>query len=72
MAGEVLAVMGDLASAGQTMLVVTHSMAFARNVASAVHVFADGYAVETGSPEKVFENPQHSVTRAFIKQTLRA
>ena len=71
MAGEVLAVMSDLAKAGQTMLVVTHSMAFARNVASTVHVFADGYDVETGPPEKVFENPQHKVTKAFLTQALR-
>ncbi len=67
MAGEVLAVMSDLAKAGQTMLVVTHSMAFARNVASTVHVFADGYDVETGAPEKVFENPQHRVTQTFLR-----
>jgi ABC-type polar amino acid transport system ATPase subunit len=71
MAGEVLAVMTDLAKAGQTMLVVTHSMAFARNVASTVHVFAEGYDVETGPPDKVFEDPRHAVTRAFLKQALR-
>jgi polar amino acid transport system ATP-binding protein len=46
-------------------------MAFARNVASTVHVFAEGYDVETGPPEKVFENPQHPVTQAFLKQALR-
>jgi polar amino acid transport system ATP-binding protein len=66
MAGEVLKVMADLAAEGQTMIVVTHSMHFARHVADRVHVFADGYDVEVGPPEQVFEDPKHAVTRSFL------
>ena len=71
MAGEVLAVMADLARDGQTMIVVTHSMEFARNVASRVHVFADGLDVESGPPQAIFENPQHAVTRSFLQRARR-
>ncbi len=71
MAEEVLAVMADLARNGQTMIVVTHSMMFARNVASKVHVFADGFDVECGPPAAIFENPQHAVTKAFLKRATR-
>ena len=71
MAEEVLAVMGDLAKSGQTMIVVTHSMAFARNVANKVHVFADGCDVESGPPEALFENPHHAVTQAFLRRAYR-
>jgi polar amino acid transport system ATP-binding protein len=65
-AAEVLAVMCDLAGEGQTMIVVTHSMAFAREVAGRVHVFADGCVVESGPPAAIFENAQHAVTKAFL------
>ena len=68
MAGEVLSLIADLAGEGQTMIVVTHSMHFARSVANRVHVFAGGYDVESGPPSEVFENPQHDTTRAFLKQ----
>ena len=68
MAAEVLAVIADLARGGQTMIVVTHSMSFARNVATRVHVFADGLDVEHGPPERVFEDPRHATTRAFLRQ----
>jgi ABC-type polar amino acid transport system ATPase subunit len=68
MAGEVLGVMEDLAKDGQTMVVVTHSMTFARRVADQVHVFAGGHDVEHGPPERVFGDPQHETTRAFLKQ----
>ncbi len=68
MAGEVLSLMGDLARDGQTMIVVTHSMGFARNVANQVHVFADGYDVESGPPSKVFADPRHPTTKAFLSQ----
>jgi polar amino acid transport system ATP-binding protein len=71
MAGEVLALMEDLAKDGQTMVVVTHSMGFARNVASQVHVFADGYDVEHGPPAQVFGDPQHATTRSFLSQTAK-
>src|SRR5262249_13233453 len=68
MAEEVLAVMSDLARAGQTMIVVTHSMSFARNVASKVHIFANGFDTESGTPDAIFDNPQHEVTKAFLKR----
>jgi len=66
MASEVLSLMADLARDGQTMIVVTHSMHFARSVATRVHVFAGGHDVECGPPAEVFENPQHPTTRAFL------
>ncbi|MSQ83230.1 MAG: amino acid ABC transporter ATP-binding protein [Myxococcales bacterium] len=69
MAQEVLAVMGDLAKEGQTMMVVTHSMAFARNVATNVHVFAGGHDVECGPPDQVFDAPQHEITKSFLQYT---
>jgi len=69
MAGEILSLMEDLAREGQTMIVVTHSMGFARNVASQVHVFADGYDVESGPPSAVFGSPRHPTTKSFLSQT---
>ncbi len=66
MASEVLAVMADLARSGQTMIVVTHSLSFARQIANRVHVFVDGRQVESGPPETVFENPQHEFSKAFL------
>jgi ABC-type polar amino acid transport system ATPase subunit len=71
MAGEILSLIADLAKDGQTMIVVTHSMGFARNVANQVHVFADGYDVECGPPSRVFGDPQHPTTRAFLAQTAK-
>jgi len=69
MAQEVLAVMGDLAREGQTMMVVTHSMAFARNVATVVHVFAGGFDAECGPPAQIFDAPREEVTRQFLAHT---
>ncbi|MEI9976859.1 MAG: amino acid ABC transporter ATP-binding protein [Ignavibacteriota bacterium] len=71
MAGEILSLMEDLAKQGQTMIVVTHSMGFARRVASQVHVFAEGYDVECGPPSEVFGNPKHATTKLFLSQTAR-
>lgn len=68
MTAEVLAVMADLARQGETMLVVTHAMQFARRVASDVHVIADGVIVESGPPEQIFEAPQHIQTRELLQQ----
>ncbi len=67
MAGEVLSVMSDLAREGQTMIVVTHQMDFARDVSDEVFVFAGGHIVEHGPPKEVFAAPQHTVTKAFLK-----
>src|SRR5207253_9924459 len=68
MAGEVLAVMADLARSGQTMIVVTHAMGFARQVATSVHVMHAGRVAESGPPAKVFEEPQQGVTRTFLAE----
>jgi ABC-type polar amino acid transport system ATPase subunit len=68
MTGEVLSVIADLAKAGQTMIVVTHAMGFAKGVATTVHVFADGRDVEHGPPDKVLSDPEHPVTRAFLRE----
>jgi polar amino acid transport system ATP-binding protein len=66
MAGEVLAVMAELAKGGQTMIVVTHSMTFAREAATRVHLFAGGKAVEEAPPEQFFEAPEHAITKGFL------
>ena len=58
--------MQHLAKQGQTMIVVTHQMWFARNVATRVIFFADGHIVETGTPTEIFEHPQKERTRQFI------
>ena len=66
MVGEVLSVMQDLAQEGMTMLVVTHEMAFARDVSNHVVYMNDGVICEEGSPEEVFGNPQKQETRDFL------
>jgi polar amino acid transport system ATP-binding protein len=68
MTGEVLSVMTDLASAGQTMVVVTHAMGFARRVANKVHVFHEGRVLESGPPAQVFECPREATTAAFLAE----
>ncbi|MCW5892431.1 MAG: amino acid ABC transporter ATP-binding protein [bacterium] len=64
--GEVLSVIADLAAAGQTMVVVTHELAFARRVAHRLAVLADGRVVEEGPPDAVLDRPQAPGTRAFL------
>ncbi len=64
--GEVLAVVGDLAAAGQTMVIVTHEIAFARRVAHRVVVLAGGRIVESGPPAEVLERPRAAETRALL------
>ena len=66
LAAEVLAVIGDLAGAGQTMLLVTHQLAFVRRIAHRVLVLADGAIVDGGTPEDVFSHPRHEATRALL------
>ena len=68
MATEVMKVIGDLAAQHLTMIVVTHSMHFARTVANTVHVFAGGHDVEFGPPAQVMGAPQHEITRAFLSK----
>lgn len=64
--GDVLAVMKQLAREGMTMLVVTHEMGFAREVAHRVIFMDQGYIVEEGTPEEIFGNPRNDRTRAFL------
>lgn len=69
MTAEVLAVMADLASSGQTMIVVTHAMSFARRAATNVHVFQGGVVLESGPPSQIFESPQKQATKEFLRET---
>ena len=64
--GEVLTVMRDLAESGMTMVIVTHEMEFAKNVAHKVALMDHGCVVEEGTPSQVFEQPRHARTRAFL------
>ena len=64
--GEVLRVMKDLAAEGMTMLVVTHELSFAREVADKVAFMDGGQIIEYGTPEEVLDNPQHERTKAFV------
>ena len=70
MVGDVLSVMKDLAKEGMTMIVVTHEMGFAKQVADRVVFFADGYIRESGIPTEIFNNPQDSRTRDFLDKVL--
>ena len=70
MVGEVLEVMKSLARDKMTMLVVTHEMAFARDVSNHVVYMADGVIEEEGTPEKIFTDPQNQRTRDFLKRIL--
>ncbi|MCW2242164.1 amino acid ABC transporter ATP-binding protein [Azospirillum canadense] len=65
--GEVLQVMKTLAEEGMTMMVVTHEMGFAREVADTVVVMADGRIVESGPPDQIFTNPTQERTRGFLR-----
>lgn len=70
MVKEVLDVMKTLAESGMTMLVVTHEMGFARQVADRIILFDKGEIVEMGKPEEIFDNPKHERTKAFLSQIL--
>lgn len=71
MVGEVLAVMKNLAiKHGMTMVVVTHEMGFAREVCDKVVFMADGYIVEEGNPQDIFDNPKHARTKEFLSKIL--
>jgi len=67
---EVLDVMTKLAEEGMTMVVVTHEMGFAHNVADRVLFMADGVVVEEGTPDEVFDRPQKERTQAFVGKIL--
>jgi polar amino acid transport system ATP-binding protein len=70
MVGEVLDVMKNLAREGMTMVVVTHEMGFAREVADRVIFMDEGAIVEVGTPEHFFSNPTHERTKLFLSQIL--
>ena len=70
MVGEVLDVMKELAHEGMTMVVVTHEMGFAREVADRVIFMDEGQIVEEGTPNEIFNNPQHPRTQDFLKKVL--
>ena len=70
MVGEVLDVMKELATEGMTMAVVTHEMGFAREVGDRIIFMSDGEIVEQGTPEEIFDNPQHPRTKEFLSKVL--
>ncbi len=70
MVGEVLEVMKELAAEGMTMVVVTHEMGFAREVGSRVLFMDEGKIVEQGTPEQIFNNPQHHRLQEFLSKVL--
>ncbi|MBQ3242621.1 MAG: amino acid ABC transporter ATP-binding protein [Oscillospiraceae bacterium] len=71
MVGEVLAVMRQLADEGLTMIVVTHEMAFARDVSNRVVFMKDGVICEEGTPQEIFKNPQKEETREFLARFIQ-
>ena len=70
MVGEVLDLMRSLADEGMTMVIVTHEMGFAREVADKVLFMDEGIIAEEGTPEELFENPQNPRTQQFLKSVL--
>jgi polar amino acid transport system ATP-binding protein len=70
MIGEVLEVMKELAREGMTMIVVSHEMGFAREVANRVVMMDDGVVVEEGTPDQVFSSPTQDRTKAFLSKIL--
>ena len=68
--GDVLKVMRQLANEGMTMVIVTHEMNFAKEISDKVVFMADGVVVESGTPQNIFENPQHSRTEKFLSRVL--
>ncbi len=71
MVGEVLAVMRTLAKEGMTMIIVTHEMAFARDVSSQVVFMAEGVIEEQGRPEEIFGSPQKNLTKEFLSRFMQ-
>lgn len=69
--GGVLDIMKDLAQQGMTMIIVTHEMSFAHEVADRVLFMADGEIVEQGDPKIIFSNPEHEKTRTFLNRILK-
>ena len=69
---EVLDVMVELAKSGMTMIVVSHEMSFARAVADKMYFFDEGMVVESGPPEKIYNNPKEDRTKLFLSQILQS
>ncbi len=72
MVGDVLGVMRKLAKQGMTMVIVTHEMGFAKEVADRVVFFGDGKILEQGTPEQIFDHPNHPRLQTFLNQVLNA
>jgi polar amino acid transport system ATP-binding protein len=72
MVGDVLEVMRKLAKGGMTMVIVTHEMGFAREVADRVVFFGDGKILEQGTPEQIFDHPQHERLQSFLSKVMNA
>lgn len=70
MVGEVLAIMKELAESGMTMIIVTHEMGFAREVATRCMFFADTMIMEENSPKEFFENPKTPRLKDFLSKVL--
>ena len=68
--GEVLATIRQLAEEGMTMVIVTHEMIFARQVANRIVFMEGGYIVEEGPPEQIFSSPHNTRTREFLSRVL--
>lgn len=72
MVGDVLGVMRKLAKEGMTMVIVTHEMGFAKEVADRIIFFGDGQILEQGTPDQIFNHPTHDRLQTFLKQVLEA
>jgi polar amino acid transport system ATP-binding protein len=70
--GEVLNVIRELAASGMTMLIATHEMGFAREIANRVYFLDEGVIVEKGPPERIFSTPEHARTRQFLQRIIAA
>lgn len=70
MVGEVLEVIKDLAKSGMTMMIVTHEMGFAREISDRVLFMNNGVIAESGTPEKIFENPDNERLKEFLSKVL--
>ena len=68
--GEVLRVIRQLADDGMTMIIVTHEMSFAREIADRVIMIDGGVIIEEGSPERIFSNPENERTKTFLKSII--
>jgi polar amino acid transport system ATP-binding protein len=70
--GEVLNVIRELAASGMTMLIATHEMSFAREIADRVYFLDDGVILEEGPPSRIFESPEHPRTQQFLQRIIAA